>query len=117
VNQLWNLGDSKNTLQLLAKATDEFDLIDLKDELSVTLQMCDQFTYDNVFVYFQPGTQKECLVTLTFFSMCVCVHETCSHSCVLGNGKIKVKEPTELAVKAMAQLSEAIDMAKRSAAP
>jgi hypothetical protein len=72
VNQLWNLGDSKNTLQLLAKATDEFDLIDLKDELSVTLQMCDQFTYDNVFVYFQPGTQKECLVTLTFFSMCVC---------------------------------------------
>jgi hypothetical protein len=35
---------------------------------------------------------------------------------MLGNGKIKVKEPTELAVKAMAQLSEAIEMAKSSVA-
>jgi hypothetical protein len=67
VNQLWNLGDSKNTLQLLAKATDEFGLIDVKDELSLTLQMCDQFTYDNVFVYFQPGTQI--LVILLFLCM------------------------------------------------
>lgn len=32
-----------------------------------------------------------------------------------GNGKIKVKEPTELAETAMKQLSQAIDMAKSSA--
>jgi hypothetical protein len=57
VNQLWNLGDAKNPLQLIAKATDEFGLIEVKDELSLTLQMCDQLTYDNVFIYFQPGTQ------------------------------------------------------------
>jgi hypothetical protein len=44
---------------------------DLKDELGVALQMCDQLTYDNVFVYYQPG-----------------------------NGKVKVKEPTDLAIKA-----------------
>jgi hypothetical protein len=83
VNQLWNLGDAKNTILQLAKATDEYELIDIKDELSLSLQMCDQLTYDNVFVYYQPG-----------------------------NGKIKVKEPVELAEKAMKQLSQAIDMAK-----
>jgi len=55
VNQLWNLGDAKNPIMGLAKATDEYELIDLKDELSLSLQMCDQLTYDNVFVYFQPG--------------------------------------------------------------
>ena len=55
VNQLWNLGDAKNPLMQLARATDEFELIDIKDELALSLQMCDQLTYDNVFVYFQPG--------------------------------------------------------------
>mmetsp|Transcript_15221 Transcript_15221/g.22484 ORF Transcript_15221/g.22484 Transcript_15221/m.22484 type:complete len:210 (-) Transcript_15221:135-764(-) len=83
VNYLWNMGDSSNTLLKLAKATDNFDLIELKDELSLSIQMCDQLTYDNVFVYFQPG-----------------------------NGKVKVKEPVDLAVKANAQLLEAIQMAK-----
>ena len=85
VNFLWNMGDSKNPVLQLAKATDEFELIDLKDELSLSLQICDQLTYDNVFVYYQPG-----------------------------NGKVKVKEPTELAVKAMKQLDEAIQVAKAS---
>lgn len=60
VNQLWNLGDAKNTLMQLAKATDEFELIDIKDELSLSLQMCDQLTYDNVFVYYQPGNVVAC---------------------------------------------------------
>ena len=83
VNQLWNMGDAKNTLSLLAKATDEFELIEMKDELALSLQMTDQLTYDNVFVYFQPGS-----------------------------GKIKIKEPTELARKAMSQLSSAIELAK-----
>lgn len=55
LNQLWNLSDSKNTLVQLAKETGEFELLELKDELAITLQMCDQLTYDNAFVYFQPG--------------------------------------------------------------
>lgn len=83
VNFLWNMGDSKNPVLKLARVTDDVELIDLKDEISLSLQMCDQYTYDNVFVYFQPG-----------------------------NGKIKVKEPTELAMKAMAQIKDAIQMAK-----
>ena len=83
VNYLWNMGDKSNTLMKLAKETDNFELIELKDELFLSIQMCDQFTYDNVFVYFQPG-----------------------------NGKVKVKEPVDLAVKANSQLEEAIRMAK-----
>jgi hypothetical protein len=85
VNNLWNMGDGKNPLLKIAKATDEFELIDLKDELGVALQMCDQLTYDNVFVYYQPG-----------------------------NGKVKAKEPTDLAIKALAQLTDAIDMANNA---
>jgi hypothetical protein len=41
--------------------------------------MCDQLTYDNVFVYFQPG-----------------------------NGKIKIKEPTDVINKAIKQLDDII---------
>ena len=42
-----------------------------------------------------------------------CARDRVSHfHLVVGNGKIKVKEPTDLAVKAMAQLSQAIDIAK-----
>jgi hypothetical protein len=85
VNFLWNLGDSKNPLLQLAKAIDEFELIDLKDEISLSLQMTDQYTYDNVFVYFQPG-----------------------------NGKVKVKEPTEMVLRAMKQIDEALQLAKNS---
>mmetsp|Transcript_9197 Transcript_9197/g.11876 ORF Transcript_9197/g.11876 Transcript_9197/m.11876 type:complete len:185 (+) Transcript_9197:178-732(+) len=84
VNFLWNMGDNQNTLLRVAKATGNFDLIEVKDELSLSLQMCDQYTYDNVFVYFQPG-----------------------------NGKVHVKEPLDLAEKANKQISEAIEIAKQ----
>lgn len=57
------------------------DLFELKDELASSLQMCDQLTYDNVFVYFQPG-----------------------------NGKVKIKEPQELARRAQNQLQQIIDL-------
>ena len=84
VNSLWNLGDSKNTLVQIAKQTGEIELLELKDELAINLQMCDQLTYDNAFVYFQPG-----------------------------NGKVNIKEPTTLAKKAMGQISEAISLASQ----
>lgn len=80
--QLWNLGESQNTLVKLAKETGDIELLELKDELAISLQMCDQLTYDNAFVYFQPG-----------------------------NGKVKIKEPTELALKAMSQINDAISIA------
>lgn len=79
VNKLWNLGESQNTLTILAKATGEFELLELKDELAISLQICDQLTYDNAFVYFQPG-----------------------------NGKVKIKEPKDLAKKSIGQIQEAI---------
>jgi len=44
--------------------------------------MCDQLTYDNAFVYFQPG-----------------------------NGKYKIKEPQELARAAMSQIQQVIELA------
>ncbi len=65
----------------LAKETGEFELLELKDELAISLQMCDQLTYDNAFVYFQPG-----------------------------NGKVKIKEPKDLAIKAMSQIQDAIKL-------
>jgi len=80
VIQLWNLGDGKNTLVQLARETGDLELLEAKDELSISLQMCDQYTYDNVFVYFQPG-----------------------------NGKVKIKEPVEMAEKAKGQLKEVLD--------
>jgi hypothetical protein len=85
VNLLWNMGDSKNPMLQLAKSLDEFELIDYKDEISLSLQMTDQYTYDNVFVYFQPG-----------------------------NGKVKVKEPTEMVLKAMKQIDDALQLAKKA---
>merc|ERR1711957_819621 len=50
VNKLWNLGDA-----ILAQELGEVDLLELKDELPLTIQICDQLTYGNAFVYFQPG--------------------------------------------------------------
>lgn len=79
VNKLWNLGDSQNTVLKLAKETGDVELFELKDELAYNLQMCDQLTYDNVFVYFQPGS-----------------------------GKIKIKEPVETAQKAVSYLDQII---------
>lgn len=60
------------------------DLMELKDELSISLQMTDQYSYDNVFIYYQPG-----------------------------NGKVKVKEPLEMVNKAIGELKEAIDVVSR----
>mmetsp|Transcript_28135 Transcript_28135/g.64384 ORF Transcript_28135/g.64384 Transcript_28135/m.64384 type:complete len:203 (-) Transcript_28135:416-1024(-) len=82
VNQLWNLGESKNTLVKLAKQSGDFELLEMKDELAISLQMTDQYAYDNVFVYFQPG-----------------------------DGKMKTKEPLEMVNKAMVQLQDAIAIA------
>jgi hypothetical protein len=67
---------------ILAKETGNIDLFELKDELAYNLQICDQLTYDNAFVYFQPG-----------------------------NGKVKIKEPQQLALLAMKQIQQVIDLA------
>ena len=67
----------------LAKETGNVELFELKDDLAYSLQMCDQLTYDNVFVYFQPGS-----------------------------GKINIKEPVEFAEKAARQIATAIDESK-----
>ena len=61
VVELWNLGESKNTLVKLAKETGEFDLMEMKDELAISLQMTDQYSYDNNFIYYQPGKYKKSL--------------------------------------------------------
>jgi hypothetical protein len=83
VNKLWNLGDSQNTVLKLAKETGNVELFELKEEVANNLQMCDQLTYSNVFVYFQPG-----------------------------NGKINIKEPTQAVTKAMTQIQEILDGSK-----
>ena len=67
VNQLWNLGESSNTIVKLAKETGEMELLELKDDLAISLQMCDQYSYDNVFIYYQPGefAVDTCIVSYT----------------------------------------------------
>ena len=55
---LWNLGDQKNPIVQFAKAEGELELLELSEELSSALQLADQFTYDNVFIKFQPGSGK-----------------------------------------------------------
>ena len=80
VNKLWNLGDSQNTVLKLAKETDNMEWIDVKDEVAYNLQMCDQLTYDNEFIYFQPGS-----------------------------GKINIKEPQQVAQKAISQIQQILD--------
>ena len=64
VGLLWNLGESKNTLRKLALGAGDPELVELADDVAGALQLCDQYTYDNNFIYFQPG-----------------------------NGKVKIKEP------------------------
>ena len=83
VNKLWNLGDGQNTLLQLAKQSGNVEWFEIKEDLAYNLQMCDQLTYDNVFVYFQPG-----------------------------NGKIKIKEPQDFALKAIAQIQQVLDEAQ-----
>jgi hypothetical protein len=68
IAQLWNLGESQNTLVKLAKETGNFDLLELKDDLAISLQMTDQYSYDNVFIYYQPGEFLEyCIWCLSLF--------------------------------------------------
>lgn len=55
---LWNLGDAKNPVVQFAKEEGELDLLELAEELGTAFQLCDQFTYDNVFIKFQPGSGK-----------------------------------------------------------
>jgi hypothetical protein len=78
VGNLWNLGTSKNGIRKLADLRDDVELFELADDVAGALQLADQFTYDNNFIYFQPG-----------------------------NGKVKIKEPkqqVELARQKLAQL-------------
>ena len=77
------MGESENTVAILAQELGEVDLLELKDELALTIRMCDQLTYGNAFVYFQPG-----------------------------NGKINIKEPSDFANKAMSQIDNAVKIAK-----
>jgi hypothetical protein len=83
VVDLWNLGDSKNTLAKIALSTGNMEIMEYKDELSISLQMTDQYSYDNNFIYYQPG-----------------------------NGKVKTKEPLDMANKAIVQLKEAVEFVK-----
>lgn len=76
-----NLQKSQNTVVQLAKSAGSIELLELKDDLALTLQLCDQYTYNNAFVYFQPG-----------------------------NGKYNIKEPQQLARKAMQQIQEIVDL-------
>ena len=41
-SQLWNLGESKNTLVKLTKETGEFEILEMKDKLAISFQMTDQ---------------------------------------------------------------------------
>jgi len=79
VNKLWNLGDSQNTVLKLVKETGNVELFEIKDDLAYNLQMCDQYTYANNFIAFQPG-----------------------------NGKLKIKEPIEAINGALNQLDTII---------
>jgi hypothetical protein len=73
---------SQNTVLKLAKETGNVELFEVKEDLALDLQICDQLTYANAFVYFQPG-----------------------------DGKFKIKEPQEMARAAMAKITQALDMA------
>lgn len=80
VSNLWNLGDSKNTLRKLADLRDDVELFELADDVAGALQLADQYTYDNNFIYYQPG-----------------------------NGKVKIKEPKQQVLLAGQKLGELLD--------
>mmetsp|Transcript_11508 Transcript_11508/g.29474 ORF Transcript_11508/g.29474 Transcript_11508/m.29474 type:complete len:185 (-) Transcript_11508:281-835(-) len=77
VGNLWNLGESKNTIRKLAELRDDVELFELADDVAGSLQLADQFTYDNNFIYYQPG-----------------------------NGKVKIKEPKDQIVVASKKIGE-----------
>lgn len=73
----WNLGDSKNGIRKLAELRDDVELFELADDVASALQLADQYTYDNNFIYYQPG-----------------------------NGKVKIKEPKQQVQVAQKKLAE-----------
>jgi len=58
VGNLWNLGDSKNSIRKLADLRGDVELFELADDVGIALQLADQYTYDNTFIKFQPGSGK-----------------------------------------------------------
>jgi len=79
VGNLWNLGDSKNTIRKLADLRDDVELFEAADDVASALQLADQYTYDNNFIYYQPG-----------------------------NGKVKIKEPKQQVVLASKLIKDII---------
>lgn len=80
VGLLWNLGESKNTIRMLATLRDDVELFEAADEIAGALQLADQFTYDNNFIYYQPG-----------------------------NGKVKIKEPKQQVVLARSKIKSIVE--------
>jgi len=85
VANLWNLGVSRNTIRKLATVRgDDAEMIEYVESVAGALQLADQFVYDNVFVYFQPG-----------------------------NGKVKLKEPKDQLKLAIKGLNEVIALTEQ----
>eukprot|EP00933_Yihiella_yeosuensis_P082305 TRINITY_DN96141_c0_g1_i1.p1 TRINITY_DN96141_c0_g1~~TRINITY_DN96141_c0_g1_i1.p1 ORF type:complete len:189 (-),score=30.30 TRINITY_DN96141_c0_g1_i1:219-785(-) len=81
VSLLWNSGESMNPLAKLGIDAGDEKVIELKEEIAGHLAQADQFTYDNVFIPFQPG-----------------------------NGKYRIKEPIYELEQAMKKLDEVIKL-------
>jgi len=81
LGKLWALGEAQNPIVQFAKGGEEPELFEMAEELSTALQLADQFTYDNVFIYFQPGA-----------------------------GKVNIKEPTKQVLAAEKKLDEIIEI-------
>ncbi|CAE7785298.1 Ift52 [Symbiodinium sp. CCMP2456] len=79
VSYLWNLGLEKNTLKKLGDNLGEIQVLELMDEIASDLQVTDEISYSNNYVYGQPG-----------------------------EGKVKVQEPIEYIKMAMSKLDEVL---------
>lgn len=79
VGYLWQI-ESKNTIRKLGDMRGDVDMLEAADDVAGALQLCDQFTYDNNFIYFQPGS-----------------------------GKIKIKEPKEQLAIATKKINAILD--------
>lgn len=111
VNKLWNLGDSQNTVLKLAKETGNIDLFEMKDEVAYNLQMCDQLTYDNVFVYFRKSILSHARFSKAKEGLCRLIpphFDLSFFSTEPGSGKIKIKEPVQSAKTALKNLDQII---------
>eukprot|EP00588_Corethron_pennatum_P011342 CAMPEP_0194267536 /NCGR_PEP_ID=MMETSP0169-20130528/2020_1 /TAXON_ID=218684 /ORGANISM="Corethron pennatum, Strain L29A3" /LENGTH=188 /DNA_ID=CAMNT_0039008405 /DNA_START=138 /DNA_END=704 /DNA_ORIENTATION=- len=84
LGELWNLGASKNPIGKFARATGDIDLLELSEELAISLQTSDQLTYGNAFVYTQPG-----------------------------NGKVDIKGPQTMVAKAIGEIDNIIKIASQ----